>query len=77
MFSLTVSAVAVGLVGIAAALAVMHHEGHLELPRWIGWRIDVDDAYDVWPADLENELRLIAALHEEANRFDTHPGDPR
>lgn len=62
------AAVAVGLVGVAATVYVLYREGHLDgvpVPRWAGWRIDVDDAYDVWP--VEHDLIMVAALHAEAD----------
>lgn len=73
MWVLLAIAALIGLVGIAAALYVLYREGsfgEVPVPRWAGWRIDVDDAYDVWP--VEHDLTMIAALHAEALYLDSY-----
>ena len=73
MGGLVVAVLALMVVGLALVAAVMYREGHFDqvtLPRWIGWRIDLDDAYDVWP--VEHDLTMIAALHAEAIYLDIY-----
>lgn len=90
MFDLTRAVFALAALGVVLLVAVLYREGQLDeirLPQWdrisgwvgrlIGEWADVDRAHDVWPADLDDELRVIAALHREAHRLDTYREETR
>lgn len=69
MGGLVVAVLGLMVSGVLLVAVVLYREGHFDqvsLPRWIGWRIDLDDAYDVWPASHEEILRNV--LRDEVDR---------
>lgn len=78
MRDLAAASLALMVLGLVLLAAVLYREGHfnqVSLPRWIGWRIDVDDLWDVWPADDADpafEALVRDAMRTEVDRLDSY-----